>query len=166
MLHEMGIETGIDLDALVEVARDVALFGRRWLAHPRRGADRLAPRRERRPRHEGPPRRRQDLRGQRGHPRALLADLDAQLAHARAGGGAVAAERHVARGKLLARDRVARLLDPGAPFLELAPLAAHGLYDGDAPAAGIVAGVGRVHGREVVVVANDARPSRAARTSR
>jgi 3-methylcrotonyl-CoA carboxylase beta subunit len=87
---------------------------------------------------------------------ALLEDLDAQLALARAGGGPVAAERHRARGKLLARERVQRLLDPGETFLELSPMAAHDLYDGDAPGAGIVAGVGRVHGREVVVVANDA----------
>ena len=88
--------------------------------------------------------------------RALLEDLAAQLERVRAGGGPVAAERHASRGKLLARERVERLLDGGAPFLELSPLAAHGLYDGDAPGAGIVAGVGRVHGREVVVVANDA----------
>jgi 3-methylcrotonyl-CoA carboxylase beta subunit len=88
--------------------------------------------------------------------RALIEDLERELAIARAGGGSATAERHTARGKLLARDRVARLLDPGAPWLELSPMAAHGLYDGDAPAAGIVTGVGRVHGREVVVVANDA----------
>ena len=87
---------------------------------------------------------------------ALIEDLQAELDHARAGGGPVAAERHRARGKLLARERVRRLLDPGAPFLELSPMAAHGLYGGDAPAAGIVAGVGRVHGREVVIAANDA----------
>ena len=88
--------------------------------------------------------------------RALLDDLQAELTRARAGGGPAAAERHASRGKLLARERVERLLDPQAPFLELSPLAALGLYDGDAPGAGIVAGVGRVHGREVVVVANDA----------
>ena len=61
----------------------------------------------------------------------------------RAGGGERARERHVARGKLLVRDRVERLCDPGAPFLELSPLAAEELYDGDAPGAGIVTGVGR-----------------------
>jgi len=88
--------------------------------------------------------------------RVLLEDLRAQLEHARAGGGEQAAERHVARGKLLARDRVERLLDHGSPFLELSPLAAHGLYDGAAPGAGIVTGIGRVSGREVVIVANDA----------
>ena len=87
---------------------------------------------------------------------ALLDDLDRQLERARAGGGAVAAQRHHARGKLLARERVERLLDPGTPCVELSPMAAHDLYDGDAPCAGIVTAVGRVHGREVVVVANDA----------
>ncbi len=87
---------------------------------------------------------------------ALVADLRAQLARASLGGGERARERHAARGKLLPRDRVDALVDPGSPFLELSPLAAHGLYDGDAPAAGIVTGVGRVAGREVVVVANDA----------
>jgi 3-methylcrotonyl-CoA carboxylase beta subunit len=88
--------------------------------------------------------------------RALVADLHEQLARARAGGGQRAADRHVARGKLLPRERVERLLDRGSPFLELSPLAAHGLYEGAAPGAGIVTGIGRVAGREVVVVANDA----------
>jgi 3-methylcrotonyl-CoA carboxylase beta subunit len=87
---------------------------------------------------------------------ALIADLHEQLALARAGGGQRAADRHVARGKLLPRERVERLLDRGSPLLELSPLAAHGLYDGAAPGAGIVTGIGRVSGREVVVVANDA----------
>ncbi len=87
---------------------------------------------------------------------ALLHELHEQLALARAGGGAQAAERHVARGKLLAHDRVERLLDRGSPLLELSALAAHGLYDGAAPGAGIVTGIGRVSGREVMVVANDA----------
>ena len=86
----------------------------------------------------------------------LLAELRAQLRNARAGGGPQAAERHAARGKLLVRERVERLLDAGSPLLELSPLAAHGLYDGAAPGAGIVTGIGRVHGREVMVVANDA----------
>ena len=72
------------------------------------------------------------------------------------GGGERARQRHVDRGKLLPRDRVDALLDPGTPFLELSPLAAHGMYDGDAPAAGIITGIGRVAGRECVVVANDA----------
>jgi 3-methylcrotonyl-CoA carboxylase beta subunit len=87
---------------------------------------------------------------------ALAAELREKLALARLGGPARSRERHVARGKLLPRDRVDALLDPGAPFLELSPLAADGLYDGDAPAAGIITGVGRVSGRECVIVANDA----------
>jgi 3-methylcrotonyl-CoA carboxylase beta subunit len=86
----------------------------------------------------------------------LLADLRAQLERVAAGGGEKARERHVSRGKLLPRDRVDHLLDPGAPFLELSPLAAHGLYDDEAPGAGIITGVGRVSGRECVIVANDA----------
>jgi 3-methylcrotonyl-CoA carboxylase beta subunit len=88
--------------------------------------------------------------------RALVADLRAQLARAAEGGGERARRRHVERGKLLPRDRVDALVDPGSPFLELSPLAAHGLYDGDAPAAGLITGVGRVAGRLCVVVANDA----------
>jgi 3-methylcrotonyl-CoA carboxylase beta subunit len=88
--------------------------------------------------------------------RRLVADLRERLTRAAAGGGARARERHTARGKLLPRERVDRLCDPGAPFLELSPLAAEDLYDGAAPGAGIVAGVGRVEGREVVIVANDA----------
>jgi 3-methylcrotonyl-CoA carboxylase beta subunit len=86
----------------------------------------------------------------------LLADLEARLEHVRAGGGPRARERHVGRGKLLVRDRVERLCDPGTPFLELSPLAAEELYDGDAPGAGIVTGIGTVQGRQVVIVANDA----------
>jgi 3-methylcrotonyl-CoA carboxylase beta subunit len=87
---------------------------------------------------------------------ALSSALRGKLAAARQGGGEKARARHVARGKLLPRDRVDGLLDPGSPFLELAPLAADGMYDGQAPAAGVIAGIGRVAGREVVVVANDA----------
>src|SRR3954453_6258553 len=88
-------------------------------------------------------------------PLALAADLAAQLRRVAGGGGERARDRHVSRGKLLPRERVDALLDPGSPFLELSPLAAHGLYDDEAPAAGIVTGVGRVSGRECVVVAND-----------
>ena len=80
--------------------------------------------------------------------RALLAELREQLARARAGGGPPAAERPVARGKLLARERVDRLVDPGTAFLELNALAALDVYDNDAPGAGIVTGVGVVEGRE------------------
>jgi 3-methylcrotonyl-CoA carboxylase beta subunit len=87
---------------------------------------------------------------------ALVEDLNARIARVAQGGGEKARERHVGRGKLLPRERVDRLLDPGSPFLELSPLAAEDLYDGDAPGAGIITGVGRVSGREVVVVANDA----------
>jgi 3-methylcrotonyl-CoA carboxylase beta subunit len=87
---------------------------------------------------------------------ALLDDLERRLARARAGGGATATERHVARGKLPVRERVEHLCDAGAPFLELSPLAAEELYDGDSPGAGIVTGVGVVAGRRCVVVANDA----------
>ncbi len=86
----------------------------------------------------------------------LLGDLRAQLERVAAGGGEKARDRHVSRGKLLPRDRVDHLLDPGAPFLELSPLAAHGLYGDEAPGAGIITGVGRVSGRECVIVANDA----------
>ncbi|MEA2170613.1 MAG: 3-methylcrotonyl-CoA carboxylase beta subunit, partial [Solirubrobacteraceae bacterium] len=82
--------------------------------------------------------------------RDLVEDLREQLARVREGGGEKARARHTERGKLLPRERVDRLLDPGAPFLELSTLAAHGLYDGDAPGAGIVTGVGRVSGRECV----------------
>jgi 3-methylcrotonyl-CoA carboxylase beta subunit len=88
--------------------------------------------------------------------RALVADLADQLHRAAQGGGERARQRHVERGKLLPRERVDALLDPGSRFLELSSLAAYGLYDGDAPAAGIISGIGRVSGRECVVVANDA----------
>ncbi|CAL9462196.1 carboxyl transferase domain-containing protein [Streptomyces levis] len=88
--------------------------------------------------------------------RTLVEELRAKLAAAARGGGEKARARHTARGKLLPRDRVDTLLDPGSPFLELAPLAADGLYEGQAPAAGVIAGIGRVSGRETVIVANDA----------
>ncbi|HKZ14062.1 MAG TPA: carboxyl transferase domain-containing protein [Solirubrobacterales bacterium] len=88
--------------------------------------------------------------------RRLSAELHERLGRAAAGGGEKARARHVERGKLLPRERVGRLLDPGSPFLELAPLAAEELYDGAAPGAGIIAGVGRIEGREVVIAANDA----------
>jgi 3-methylcrotonyl-CoA carboxylase beta subunit len=87
---------------------------------------------------------------------ALAEDLRATSARTALGGGARARERHLARGKLLPRERVDRLLDPGAPFLELSPLAALGLYEDAAPGAGIITGIGRVSGRECVIVANDA----------
>ncbi|WP_022927224.1 carboxyl transferase domain-containing protein [Patulibacter americanus] len=87
---------------------------------------------------------------------ALIDDLQARLTRIAGGGGPRARDRHTARGKLLARERIDRLIDPFSPFLELAPLAAEEVYDDDVPAAGVVAGIGRVHGREVVIVANDA----------
>lgn len=87
---------------------------------------------------------------------ALNAELDACRRAAALGGSESARERHTARGKLLPRDRVQKLIDPGSPFLELSPLAAHGLYAGDAPGAGIITGIGRISGRECVIVCNDA----------
>ncbi|HEU0194966.1 MAG TPA: carboxyl transferase domain-containing protein [Gaiellales bacterium] len=88
--------------------------------------------------------------------RELVGRLKEEIERAAQGGGAAAVERHRARGKLLARERIELLLDPGASFLELSPLAAHGLYGDEAPAAGIVTGIGPVSGRPCVVVANDA----------
>ncbi|WP_442938470.1 carboxyl transferase domain-containing protein [Nocardioides sp. Soil805] len=94
--------------------------------------------------------------------RDLVADLRERLAVVRQGGSEAARAKHTGRGKLLVRDRVDRLLDPGSPFLELSPLAAYGMYGRDAddlnavPSASIVTGIGRVNGREVVVIANDA----------
>jgi 3-methylcrotonyl-CoA carboxylase beta subunit len=87
---------------------------------------------------------------------ALVDELRQRVAAVREGGGPKAHERHRAHGKLAVRERLARLLDPGSPFLEVAPLAAWGLYEDEAPGAGLVTGVGRVSGREVMVVANDA----------
>jgi 3-methylcrotonyl-CoA carboxylase beta subunit len=87
---------------------------------------------------------------------ALVAHLRTKLAAAALGGPARARERHVGRGKLLPRDRVDGLLDPGSPFLEIAPLAADGMYDDECPGAGMIAGIGRVSGRECMIVANDA----------
>jgi 3-methylcrotonyl-CoA carboxylase beta subunit len=88
--------------------------------------------------------------------RELVDELRERLARVREGGSPAARDKHTARGKLLVRDRVDRLLDPGSPFLELSPLAAYGMYDDAVPAAGIVTGIGRINGRECVVVANDA----------
>ncbi|MBB5984975.1 carboxyl transferase domain-containing protein [Sphingobium lignivorans] len=90
------------------------------------------------------------------HNRALRDRLHADVAKAALGGGERARDRHVARGKLLPRARVERLLDPGSPFLEIGQLAAHGEYDGDVPGAGIIAGIGRVAGRQVMIACNDA----------
>jgi 3-methylcrotonyl-CoA carboxylase beta subunit len=90
------------------------------------------------------------------HNRALVETLRDEVAKAALGGSEATRQRHVARGKLLPRQRVERLLDPGAPFLEIGQLAACDLYDGEAPGAGVIIGIGRVSGREVMIVANDA----------
>jgi 3-methylcrotonyl-CoA carboxylase beta subunit len=88
--------------------------------------------------------------------RRLVAELRERLATARQGGGEKYVRRHREQGKLPVRERIEQLIDPGSPFLELSPLAAFDMYDNDAPAAGLVTGIGRVSGREVVLVANDA----------
>src|SRR4051812_45872960 len=91
--------------------------------------------------------------------RELVEELHERLVVVRRGGSEAARDKHVGRGKMLVRERVDRLLDPGSPFLELSPLAAYGMYDGGpfgVASAGIVTGIGRVRGRECVVVANDA----------
>src|SRR5690606_29974778 len=87
---------------------------------------------------------------------AKLSDIEPAIALAEAGGGEAGRARDVKRGKLRPRERTARLLDHGSPFLEIGMTAAHGLYDGASPSAGIVTGIGRVEGREVMIVANDA----------
>jgi 3-methylcrotonyl-CoA carboxylase beta subunit len=92
----------------------------------------------------------------RAHHLRAIEEIGRLVQAAKHGGGAEAVDRHHKRGKLLPRERVDRILDQGSPFLELSPLAAHGLYDGQAPSAGIVTGIGLVHGREVMIVANDA----------
>ncbi|MFC4258994.1 carboxyl transferase domain-containing protein [Marinobacter lacisalsi] len=86
---------------------------------------------------------------------ALVSDLGTRLERVAQGGGKDIQERHRSRNKLLPRERINRLLDPGSPFLEIAPLAADGVYDDDVPAAGIIAGIGRVQGVECLIVAND-----------
>ncbi|KYG19355.1 methylcrotonoyl-CoA carboxylase [Bradyrhizobium sp. AT1] len=88
--------------------------------------------------------------------RNLVADLREKLSQVAGGGGEVSRNRHTSRGKMLARERVDLLVDPGTSFLELSPLAAYGLYGGDVHSASVVTGVGRIAGRECVIVANDA----------
>ena len=87
---------------------------------------------------------------------ALVADLRAKVDKLALGGGQAARDKHVGRGKLLPRDRIAQLLDPGTPFLELSQLAAFGMYHDDAPGAGVITGIGRIAGQECVIVCNDA----------
>ena len=96
------------------------------------------------------------FRANDAHHRALAAQLRADVALAASGGGEKARDRHVARGKLLPRERVERLLDPGSPFLEIGQLAANGLYGDEVPGAGIIAGIGRVAGRQCMIACNDA----------
>jgi len=97
-----------------------------------------------------------DFRANAALMRGLVDELRATTAQAAMGGSESARQKHHARGKLLARERIDGLLDPGSAFLELSPLAAHGMYGGDIPSAGMVTGIGNVQGRECVIVANDA----------
>ncbi|MBX9813729.1 MAG: methylcrotonoyl-CoA carboxylase [Proteobacteria bacterium SG_bin5] len=96
------------------------------------------------------------FRANAAHNRALVERLRADVAQAALGGPERARAKHSERGKLLPRERVERLLDPGAPFLEIGQLAAHGVYGEDIPGAGMIAGIGRVSGRQVMILANDA----------
>jgi 3-methylcrotonyl-CoA carboxylase beta subunit len=100
--------------------------------------------------------RSEEFRANAAAMQAQVDDLRAKAEQIAGGSDARSRERHVARGKLLPRDRVDGLLDPGTPFLEIGQLAAYDMYDGEAPAAGMIAGIGRVHGQEVMIVANDA----------
>ncbi|HTL11495.1 MAG TPA: carboxyl transferase domain-containing protein, partial [Bdellovibrionota bacterium] len=97
-----------------------------------------------------------EFKSNASHHHGLVDELKAKLDRAAQGGGLDARSRHESRGKLFVRDRVKKLLDPDTPFLELSPLAANGMYEDQAPGAGVVTGIGVVHGREVLVVANDA----------
>ena len=96
------------------------------------------------------------FRANAAHNRALADQLRGDVARTALGGGEKSRDRHVARGKLLPRDRVERLLDPGSPFLEIGQLAANGMYDDEVPGAGLICGIGRVSGRQCVIVCNDA----------
>jgi 3-methylcrotonyl-CoA carboxylase beta subunit len=98
----------------------------------------------------------EEFRRNAAHMQGLAQELRERVRVVKEGGGPAARERHQSRGKLLPRERIRRLLDPGAPFLELSQLAAHEVYEDDVPAAGIVTGIGPVHGRLCVVIANDA----------
>ncbi|KVR66135.1 methylcrotonoyl-CoA carboxylase [Burkholderia cepacia] len=100
--------------------------------------------------------RSEDFRANAAALEAVVADLRAKIEQLAQGGGQAARDKHLARGKLLPRDRIAQLLDPGAPFLEFSQLAANGMYNDDAPGAGVITGIGRIAGRECVIVCNDA----------
>ena len=100
--------------------------------------------------------RSEDFKANAAAMRALVDDLNARLAAVVQGGGEAARAKHLARGKLLPRDRVEMLLDPDTPFLEVAPLAAVGMYGDAAPGAGLIAGIGRVSGVDCMIVCNDA----------
>ena len=100
--------------------------------------------------------RSEEFKGNSDAMQALVCDLQEKVGAISAGGSTKARDKHLARGKLLPRDRIRNLLDPGTPFLELSQLAAWGMYDNEVPAAGILAGIGRVNGRECMILANDA----------
>lgn len=97
-----------------------------------------------------------EFKANQAHHEGLLKQLEIELQKAREGGGPDLRKKHESRGKLFVRDRIQKLIDPGTPFLELSSLAANGMYSDQAPGAGVVTGVGLVHGREVMIVANDA----------
>ena len=97
-----------------------------------------------------------DFQENKEHHLRTIEEIQAQVVKAKLGGGEEACARHQKRGKMLPRERIDALLDPGSPFLELSTLAANGLYKDAAPSAGVVTGVGLVEGREVMIVANDA----------
>jgi len=101
--------------------------------------------------------RSQDFIENEEHMQGLVSDLHVQVERIKQGGGERYQQRHIARGKLLPRDRIDALIDPGSPFLEFSQLAAHNMYGkDDVPAAGIITGIGRVSGQECVIVVNDA----------
>ncbi|WP_027781434.1 MULTISPECIES: carboxyl transferase domain-containing protein [Burkholderia] len=100
--------------------------------------------------------RSEDFRANAAALEAVVAALRAKIEQLAQGGGQAARDKHLSRGKLLPRDRIAQLLDPGAPFLEFSQLAANGMYNDDAPGAGVITGIGRIAGRECVIVCNDA----------
>src|SRR5213083_2087632 len=86
----------------------------------------------------------------------LVAQLRSKLEKVKKGGGEAAVKRHKERGKMFVRERIDAVIDPGTPFLEFSALAANGMYDDDAPCAGIVTGIGTIHGHQTMIVANDA----------